>query len=242
MSKKKNTSEWRAKLAEIDCQIVALLDRRFALARELQADPARAAALPGATPEHLAVALRQLEDVPAEALPKETLKAVFREVWSGTAALAQPPRIAFFGQRMTYTHQAAMASFGHGAEYIEQPTIRDVFDAVSRGEATCGVVPVENSTEGAVTHTLDMFADSEVSICSELNLPIHHCLLANCAEDRIEVLYSHPQVFGQCRRWLYRTMPEAHLVEVTSTTEAAARAAASVVLVTSTKCASGMVR
>ena len=94
---------------------------------------------------------------------------------------------------------------------------------MSRGDAAYGVVPVENSTEGCVTHTLDMFADTDLKICAELNLAIHHCLLSPLETTEIEVLYSHSQVFGQCRRWLQRNMPAARLIEVSSTTEATAR-------------------
>jgi chorismate mutase/prephenate dehydratase len=210
-------------VADNEGRLITLLDERFALAREICEEKRRLEMAPAGL-EELSAMLRRLSAIQTEALPADALKAVCREIWSGAAALEQPLGIAFLGPQMTYTHQAAMAMFGSSVHYREQPSIPDVFDAVSRGEVNYGVVPVENSTEGSVTHTLDMFADTELKICAELNLPIHHCLLANCQEAEIDVLYSHPQVFGQCRRWLYRTMPEVKLVEVSSTTEAASRA------------------
>ncbi|MCF7855447.1 MAG: prephenate dehydratase, partial [Candidatus Pacebacteria bacterium] len=156
-------------------------------------------------------------------VPASVLRAVFREIWSGAVALQEPVKVAFLGPLATFTHQAALATFGSAVTYVDQPTIADVFDAVSRREATYGVVPVENSTEGSVTHTLDMFADTDLNIYAELNLPIHHSLLSNCKPADITTVYSHPQVFGQCRRWLHRNLPRAKLVEVASTTEAAGR-------------------
>ena len=94
---------------------------------------------------------------------------------------------------------------------------------MTRGEARYGIVPVENSTEGCVTHTLYMFVDTDLLICAETSLPVHHCLLAPTARTALRTLFSHPQVFGQCRRWLHRNLPDVHLVEVSSTTEAARR-------------------
>jgi chorismate mutase/prephenate dehydratase len=157
-------------------------------------------------------------------MPGETLQAVCREIWSGAVQLEAPMKIAFLGPLATFTHQAALSTFGDSVEYAEQPTIADVFDAVSRGEVEYGVVPVENSTEGSVTYTLDMFTDTDLKICAELNLPIHHCLLCRGEKSDVKTLYSHSQVFGQCRRWLQRNMPDVHLIEVSSTTEAAVRA------------------
>ncbi len=136
------------------------------------------------------------------------------------------PTVAFLGPRATFSHQAALGRFGREAVYLPQLSIADVFEAVSRGEASFGVVPVENSTEGAVTYTLDMFADSDATICAELRQEIHHHLLCRCRPEEVKTVYSHPHVFGQCRRWLHQNLPRAVQVPLASTTEAAARAAA----------------
>ncbi|MBU0617278.1 MAG: prephenate dehydratase, partial [Planctomycetes bacterium] len=156
----------------------------------------------------------------------ETLRAVFREIVSGAMVVEAPLIVAFLGPATTFTHQAAKIRFGGSAQYVPQPSITDVFEAVDRSQANFGVVPVENSTEGAVTHTLDMFVDSNVKVCAEINMAIHHNLLSRCrTKEEIKVIYSHPQVFGQCRHWLQRHLPTVPLVEVSSTTEAASRCA-----------------
>jgi len=105
--------------------------------------------------------------------------------------------------------------------YVPQVTIADVFDAVARGRADYGVVPIENSTEGAVNHTLDVFMDSELRICAQILMKIENHLAAKCPRGGIRRLYSHPQVFGQCRLWLQRTMPNVELIEAGSTPRAA---------------------
>jgi chorismate mutase/prephenate dehydratase len=108
---------------------------------------------------------------------------------------------------------------------VPKVTIADVFDAVARGRADYGVVPIENSTEGAVNHTLDVFMDSDLRICAQILMRIENHLAANCPKADIRRLYSHPQVFGQCRQWLQRTMPNVELIEVGSTPRAAELAA-----------------
>ncbi|MFA4944995.1 MAG: prephenate dehydratase [Lentisphaeria bacterium] len=133
---------------------------------------------------------------------------------------------AFLGPEGTFTHQAAIRHFGAAARFLSCASIADVFEAVDRGQAEFGVVPVENSTEGAVSYTLDMFADSPARICAEIFLPIHHHLASSCELRALKTLYSHPQVFGQCRHWLRRHLPAVALVEAPSTSEAARRAAA----------------
>lgn len=159
------------------------------------------------------------------AVPEGVLRAVFREIYSGTSQLVEPVTVAYLGPQATFTHQAALSRFGTTAVYMPQKTIGDVFDAVRRGRVLFGVVPVENSTEGAVTHTLDMFVDSEVSICAEIVMAIHHNLLCNGPTDELTTVFSHPQVFGQCRGWLQENLRHVSLVEMSSTTEAAMRCA-----------------
>ncbi len=142
-----------------------------------------------------------------------------------SAAVPAGP-VAFLGPAATFSHQAALRHFGETAHYLPCASIAEVFDAVAAGKAARGVVPVENSTEGAVSYTLDMFADSPVRICAEVYLPIHHHLLCRCAATEVRVIYSHPHVFGQCRKWLQATLPYVPCVDVSSTTDAARRAGA----------------
>lgn len=163
---------------------------------------------------------KKADSKPAKPVPAKSAKAKPAAI----PALAGP--VAFLGPAATFTHQAALQQFGPKAKLMPCASIAEVFDAVSRGQAGCGVVPVENSTEGAVSYTLDMFADSPVRICAEIFLPIHHHLLCRCALSEIRVIYSHPHVFGQCRNWLRRYLPDVTHCDVASTTEAARRAAA----------------
>ena len=213
----------RETVAELDEKILRLLDDRLAVSRELEqaGESSGGESLYGA--EELAALLKKIGGKKTEALPRETAEAIFREIWSAAESLRQPNVIAYLGPQATFTHQAALQYFGKAAEYSEQPSISDVFDAVSRGKATYGVAPIENTTEGSVTHTLDMFADTDIKIAAEINTPIHHCFLSSCSKEEVTTVYSHAQVFGQCRQWLAKNMPKAEYVELSSTTEAALR-------------------
>jgi len=133
--------------------------------------------------------------------------------------------IAYFGPVATNTHQAARSKFGASVEYTPQVSIADVFDAVARGTADYGVVPIENSTEGAVNHTLDVFIDSDLHICAQILHKIENHLVAKIPKNKIKKIYSHPQVFGQCRNWLRHNLPGVDLIEVSSTSRAAEMAA-----------------
>lgn len=207
-----------SELAQLDRTILDLLARRREVLRRAHED--EPASAPFEDPE---ATLRAVLDEAPAALPESFVRAVYTEILSDACAMLTPTTVAFFGSVATFTHQAALQKFGRSVPAVPQKTIGDVFDAVTRGEATFGVVPVENSTEGAVTHTLDMFLDARVSICAEIYMRIHHNLLAACPTEDIRCVYSHPQVFGQCRRWLRDNLPGIPLVEMSSTTEAVMR-------------------
>ena len=129
-------------------------------------------------------------------------------------------RIAYLGPPDTFTHMAALSRFGQRADYLPSQSLDEVFRHVETGACDYGVVPVENSIEGAVTHTLDLFRQTPVVICGEILLPVHHYLVAQRKSSRITTIFSHPQAFGQCRQWLERHLPEAFRWETSSTTEA----------------------
>lgn len=159
-------------------------------------------------------------------LKDDSIKAVYREIMSACLSLEQPMTIAFLGPDFTFTHQAALKKFGSSVKYLSCDSITDVFREVEKANADYGVVPIENSTEGAVNHTLDMFADSPLLICSEIYYPVRHSLLAKGANMHlVKKLYSNPQVFGQCRKWLEKNLPQAKLCDVVSTAKAAKIAA-----------------
>lgn len=154
------------------------------------------------------------------------VRRVFREIISASLSLEQPLKVAFLGPQATYTHVAAMQQFGLSAQLVPLKSISSIFEEVSRGRASYGVVPVENSNEGVVSHTLDMFMSSELKIIAEILLPISHDLLnlSGQASD-VRTVISHPQAIAQCRSWLEENLPEVPHVDATSTASAAQQAA-----------------
>lgn len=150
----------------------------------------------------------------------ETLQAVYREVISGSIALEKELVISYLGPEATYTHQAAIHNFGVSLDYRAIKTIPEVFEAVESGAADYGVVPIENSTEGAVFHSMDMLVESDLHICSQVYMPIEHCLIAQSPLSAIKEVRSKDQALGQCREWLRKHLSHAELVDVVSTAEA----------------------
>ncbi len=157
-------------------------------------------------------------------LSSKAIQSVYKEIMSNSLALEKPFSIAYFGPEATYTHMAAIEKFGTQTKYIPVRTINDCFTEVTKGRADYGVVPVENSTEGVVSHTLDMFIDSDLAICAEILLEVSHYLLSNTSLRRINKIYSNWQAFAQCRNWIENNLPGVKLIEVTSTSEGARRA------------------
>lgn len=154
--------------------------------------------------------------------PDEGVRRVFREIISASLALEEPLKVAFLGPQATFTHVASMQQFGHSAKLVPQKSIPAVFDEVLRGRANYGVVPVENSNEGIVNHTLDMFFESDLKIIAEILLEISHDLLSSSGDlSAVRKVISHPQALAQCREWLEEYLPQASLVDVASTALAA---------------------
>ena len=155
-------------------------------------------------------------------MKSSSIRAIYSEIMSASLALQGGLKIAYLGPEATFTHIAALEKFGKSLDYIECASITEVFTEVERLRADYGVVPIENSTEGAINHTLDMFADSELKICSEVFLPIEHNLLVRkISGGPIRNVYSRYEVFAQCRIWLEKNLAHAKLVSCASTTEAA---------------------
>jgi chorismate mutase / prephenate dehydratase len=158
-------------------------------------------------------------------ITNESLRAIYREIMSSALSLEKSLTVAFLGPEATFTHQAAIQRFGSSLRYAPQKTIADVFTEVSKHRADYGVVPVENSTEGVVTHTLDMFVDSDLKIVAQIVLPVQHCLLAKGPRSQIRKLYVHPQSLGQCRDWVRANLPRAEIIETSSNARSAEFAA-----------------
>ncbi len=158
-------------------------------------------------------------------LPNESLKAIYREVMSSALSIEKPMSIAYLGPEATFTHQAALQRFGTSLRYVALKTIADVFSEVARRRADFGVVPIENSTEGVVTHTLDMFMDSDLKIVAQILLPIQQCLMSRSPRTRLRKLYIHPQSLAQCRNWLQKNFPSIEIIETSSNARSAELAA-----------------
>jgi chorismate mutase/prephenate dehydratase len=211
----------RKKIDKLDSELLRLLNERADLVHQV-GEIKKKDGLEIYAPEREESLLQSLVAKSEGRLPEKSIRAIYREIMSAALALEENLKIAYLGPKGTWTHQAAVNKFGHSVSYAEQDSLSDVFDQVARKQADYGVVPIENSTEGAVNHTLDMFADSPLKICAQILLPIENALMANIPREEITKLYSHPQVFGQCRDWIHKHFPAAELIEVSSTTRAAA--------------------
>lgn len=210
----------RKDIDAIDRQLLELLSQRADLVHEVGVIKKRDG-LQIYAPDREDALLRKLVKMNQGRLPEKSIRAIYREIMSAALALEEDLKIAFLGPEGTWTHQAAIKKFGHSVNYNPHPSFADVFDDVARRRADYGVVPIENSTEGAVSHTLDLFVDSPLRICAQILLRINNNLLSALPREEIRTLYSHPQVFGQCKNWILKHFPEADLVEVSSTTKAA---------------------
>ena len=219
-----NLAKHRLAIDRLDARIVELLNERTRNVLEIGRMKLRARQEIYAPHRELAV-LERVARMTKGPLTGDLLKAIYREIMSGALALQKTLIIAYFGPAGTFTHLAAIRRFGSSLNYSPQKTIGDVFTEVSKGQADYGVVPVENSTEGVVTHTLDMFVDSQLKIVSQIVLPIQHTLASRGRKSQIRRIYSHPQALAQCRGWLQQNLPKAEIIETSSTTRAAELAA-----------------
>ena len=215
----------RAGIDAADEEIVRLLDERARLARrvgEIKLERGLEAYVPSRERE----VFDRVSSLSRGDFPKAGLEAVFREIISASISLEAPLKVAYFGPEATFAHEAARRTFGTSVELEPHATVSEVFAQVERGEAQHGVVPVENSMEGAVTHTLDELMVSPLQICGEVYLPVSLNLLSREeTPGGIETVYSHPMGLAQAAMWLRRELPDAALVSVESTGEAAKRAA-----------------
>jgi chorismate mutase/prephenate dehydratase len=214
----------RQRIDALDAELLRLLSERAELVHEVGLLKKKDG-LAIYAPEREEAIFQRVLKLNKGRLPEKSIRAIFREIMSAALALEEELKIAYLGPAGTWTHQAALSKFGHSVEYLPQASFADVFDEVARRRADYGVVPIENSTEGAVNHTLDLFADSHLKICAQLFLRIDNCLMAKGPAAEITTLYSHPQVFGQCRTWIHRHFPNAQLIDCASTTKAAEMAA-----------------
>ena len=215
-----NISDHRKAIDKLDEQIVRLLNERTRHVLEIGQMKMKSGEEIYVPHRELAV-LQRICKLNGGPITNESLRAIYREIMSSALSLEKSMTIAFLGPEATFTHQAAVRRFGSSLHYSAQKTIADVFAEVSRKRADYGVVPVENSTEGVVTHTLDMFVDSELKIVAQIVMPIQQCLVGNTKRNQIKKLFSHPQALAQCRVWLQNNLPNVEVIETSSTTRAA---------------------
>lgn len=213
----------RTKIDEIDARIVDLLNERARIVLEVgKAKMDRQ--LKVHSPEREQAILKKLTDINPGPFPNEALKIVYEEIISASVALQQPLKIAYLGPQATFTHLAARKKFGSSSHYMPESTIKEVFESVYRGKVNYGVVPIENSTEGVVNYTLDMFMDSDLMVASEIMLEIsHHLLSRSGKKGDVKKIYSHPQAKAQCRSRLERMFPGIPVIDELSTAAAAKR-------------------
>lgn len=215
--------EVRKKIDILDNELIRLFSERALVAKEV-GEIKKREGLAIYVPDREEALLNKLTNknkASGSILPDSSLRAIYREILSVSRALQQDQRIAVLGPEGTWTHQAAIKQFGHAAEYLAEPSFADVFDLVERRKAEFGVLPIENSFNGAVFDTLDLFVDSPLNICGQILERINHCLLAKCARDEVKTIYSHPQALAQCKQWIRHEMPHVEQVAVASTALAA---------------------
>ncbi|MBU0547716.1 MAG: prephenate dehydratase [Candidatus Omnitrophica bacterium] len=210
----------RKKIDMLDCRVISLLNLRAEITKKIGKEKINTGKSIY-SPEREMQVLRRVVCLNKGPLKKSALEAIYREIMSASLALERLLKIAYMGPQASFSNLAALKRFGSQMSFVACGSITEVFLEVERGAADYGVVPVENSIEGAVTHTLDMLADSDLKICSQVILNVSHNLLANCPKNKIRKIYSNPQVFGQCRIWLQKNLPNSELVDVSSTTRAA---------------------
>ncbi len=219
-----NIPEHRKAIDRLDAHIVRLLNERTKHVLAIGDMKLKAGAEIYAPHRERAVLQRicQSNEGP---VTDDQLCAIYREIMSSALALEKTMSIAYLGPEATFTHQAAIRRFGSSLRYVSQKTIADVFTEVSKNRADYGVVPVENTTEGVVTHTLDMFVDSDLKIVSQIVLPIQYCLAGNGRLRDIRRLHVHPQALAQCRQWVQQHLPKVEIFETSSNARSAELAA-----------------
>ncbi|MCX7394182.1 MAG: prephenate dehydratase [Planctomycetales bacterium] len=210
----------QAEVGKLDQEIIKLLNRRAAATFKLiESSPDRRAAIYDPRSDDELYALLESEN--PGPLTGRAIRGVFRQVLSSVRNQSRIQRAVYLGPAFSFSHMAAIERFGESADLIPVNTIPAVFEEVNRGHADFGVVPIENSTDGRIIDTLDMFTRLPLRICGEIQLNIHHNLLGRSPRSEINEIYSKPQALSQCRDWLSRNMPQARTIEVTSTSTAA---------------------
>jgi len=225
LNRKESVDALRKKIDQIDEKIVELLNERASLAQRI--GQTKILGQEGVfVPSREKEIFQKISSLNRGPLSEPAIRSIYREVLSASRSLEAPIKVAYLGPEATFTHMAARERFGSSSVFVPATSIADVFQEVSQRRAEYGVVPIENSTEGVVTHTLDMLVEADVRICAEVSLEIHLFLLSRSGRfEDIRRIVSHPQALAQCRRWLASHCPRVGVDEVASTAQAAEMAA-----------------
>ena len=210
---------FRREIDRIDHQIIALLNARMEQCQRVgEVKQSQGAAV--YVPSREEAIFKKLVQFNQGPLKEKDIRAIYREIFSSSTALQKVISVAYLGPSGTYTHQAALKSFGSQVAFQSARSINDVFDGVEKGNANYGVIPIENSSEGAVLDSMDRLVESPLKMVAQIHLDIQHALLSCGAIDSIKIVYSKDQALGQCRKWLQQHLPQAQCVPVASTTAA----------------------
>ena len=214
----------REKIDEVDAEILRLLNQRTELV--LQIGNLKSQSNDNVYVPHREKAIiERLKNLNTGHFPNDALEATYREILSASRALEKPISVAHLGPEGSFGHAASIKHFGSSTNYIPIQPQTDIFIEVESGRADYGVVAIENSIDGGIRDTQDMFMESNVQICAEIMMPVFHNLLSNSPAEKIKKIYSHPQPFAQCRNWLKNNFKEIEQIAVSSTSEAAMIAA-----------------
>jgi len=221
MKEKEKIQSLRQQIETVDDEILKLLNHRAQIVQEVGKVKSELK-MDYYSPRREEEILKRLEALGSGPFPRWAIPSVFREIISACRALEAKLTVAFLGPSATFSHMACIQHFGSSIQVLPENTVQDVFEDVERGQADFAVVPIENSTEGPVSQTLDMFVKSEVKICGEILTKISHDLFSQSGRpEDVQKIYSHPQALGQCREWLRKNFPHVQLEEAGSTAKAA---------------------
>jgi chorismate mutase/prephenate dehydratase len=213
----------RQQIDDIDLKLVGLINERARCAAQIGQLKREQGIESVYAPERERQIMERILAANTGPLSNASLLAIWKEMMSGSLSLEKPLNVAYLGPEGSFSHLAALEKFGHSIQLVAVRDIASVFDQVARAAADYGIVPVENTTGGAIRDTMESFlwVHGPVQICAEMAMPVHQNLLSKTTLERIKKVYSKPQVFDQCRGWLSKNLPQADLVAVGSTTEAA---------------------
>ncbi len=225
MKQSPQLKKYRKQIDQTDLAILRLLNQRGRSAQAI-GQIKRKAGSSFHVPEREINLLNNLRKQNPGPLNNQAIDAIYREIMSACLALEEPLTVAYLGPEATFTHLAAIRKFGISSQFLPQMTLRQVFEEVANARVDYGIVPIENSTEGVVTHTLDLFTEFTLHICGEIQVEVHHNILAKQKNlKQVRMVYSHPHALAQCRQWLEQHLPHAKTEPVESTAKAAEIAA-----------------